>query len=65
MPGKVKAETMRGIILRMCESETVSLKELCLVLERDTKALQDQYLTPMLGEGLLELKYPDVKNHRC
>lgn len=63
MPGKVKAETMRGIILRLCESETVSLKELCLVLERDTKALQAQYLTPMLGEGLLELRYPDVKNH--
>ncbi|MFH1097047.1 MAG: hypothetical protein V1749_06070 [Candidatus Desantisbacteria bacterium] len=63
MPDRIKPDMMRKIILRMCENNTLSLKEFCSVLNRGAKTLQDQYLTPMLGEGLLELKYPDIKNH--
>jgi hypothetical protein len=39
------------------------LKELSLLLERDPKSIQDQYLTKMLADGLLELKFPDNKFH--
>jgi hypothetical protein len=63
MPRRMKVPAMRTIILQMCDDRSVTLKELSSVLERDPKALQDQYLTPMLSEGLLELKYPDNKNH--
>lgn len=63
MPRKIKSETMRVIVLGVCEGRHVSLKELASLLKRDSVALQNRYLTPMLGEGLLELKYPDVKNH--
>ena len=63
MPRRMKAPAMRDIILKMCDDRPVTLKELSSVLERDSKALQDQYLTPMLSEGFLELKYPDNKNH--
>lgn len=63
MPRRMKAPAMRDIILQMCDDRPVTLKELSSVLERDLKALQDQYLTPMLSAGLLELKYPDNKNH--
>jgi hypothetical protein len=63
MPRRMKVPAMRTIILQMCDDRSVTLKELSSVLERDSKALQDQYLTPMLSEGLLELKYPDNKNH--
>lgn len=51
------------MILSLCAEDAVSLKELASVLERDTKTLQEEYLTPMLGGGLLELKYPGIKNH--
>ena len=63
MPRRMKTLAMRDVILQMCDDHPVTLKELSSVLERDSKALQDQYLTPMLSEGLLELKYPDNKNH--
>ncbi len=63
MPGKINATTMRDIILQMCDGNTLTLKDLCLILERDPKALQDQYLTPMIAEGIIELKYPNNKNH--
>ncbi len=63
MPGKINATTMRDIILQMCDGNTLTLKDLSLILERDPKALQDQYLTPMIAEGIIELKYPNNKNH--
>jgi len=63
MPGKISSEIMRKVILSMCEGNTLTLKELCLYLMRSPNSLQDQYLTPMLAEGLIELKYPDNKNH--
>lgn len=63
MPGKINSENMRKIILEICEEVFLSLKDLANLLERDPKALQDQYLTPLLAEGFMELKYPDVKNH--
>jgi ATP-dependent DNA helicase RecG len=63
MPGKINSENMRKIILEICDDSFLSIKELANLLERDPKALQDQYLTPLLAEGLLELKYPEIKNH--
>jgi predicted HTH transcriptional regulator len=63
MPRRMKALVMKNIILQMCDDHPVTLKELSSVLERDPKALQGQYLTPMLADGLLDLKYPDSRNH--
>ena len=63
MPGRIKATLMRGLILQLCENNTLSLKELSLLLEREPKAMQDQYLTHMVAQGLLVLKYPYNKNH--
>lgn len=63
MPRKTKSGIMRAILLGICEGRFVSLKELASVLGRDPVALQNTYLTPMLGEGLLALKYPGIKNH--
>jgi hypothetical protein len=63
MPGKINSDNMKKIILEICEANFLSLKDLAALLERDPKALQDQYLTPFLVESLLELKYPDIKNH--
>lgn len=63
MPGKLKSEVMKALILRLCAEEAVALKDLAAVLERDPKTLQEEYLTPMLAGGRLELKYPGTKNH--
>ena len=63
MPGKLNSENMKKIILELCEDDFLSLKDLAKFLQRDPKSIQEQYLTPFLTEGLLELKYPDTKNH--
>ncbi len=63
MPGKINSENMRKIILVICEDIFLFLKDLANLLDRDPKALQEQHLTPLLAEGFMELKYPDIKNH--
>ncbi|MCB4791936.1 MAG: putative DNA binding domain-containing protein [Elusimicrobia bacterium] len=63
MPGKVKQADMQAIIKGLCRNRAVSLKELSRLLNRNPKALQEKYLTSMVNEGVLELKYPTIKNH--
>ena len=63
MPRRVKPEFMRKLILGICDGRFLSLKSLAAVLKRDPVALQHNYLTPMLGDGSLELKYPGIKSH--
>ena len=63
MPGKLPALKMQELIKTLCGERWVTLAELGPLLNRDTKALQDQYLTPLLAAGQLELKYPEKKNH--
>ena len=63
MPGKLKPQLMREVILKLCDGEHLTAGTLSSVLERDPKALRERYLAPMLEEGLIEQKYPGVANH--
>lgn len=63
MPGKIPAIKMREMINALCAEHWVTLAELGRLLHRDTKALQDQYLTPLVAAGQLQLKFPEKKNH--
>jgi hypothetical protein len=63
MPKKISSEHMKKIILEICEDNFHSIKDLVDLLERDAKALQDQYITSFVADDLLELKYPEIKNH--
>jgi ATP-dependent DNA helicase RecG len=63
MPKKISYTNMKKIILEICEDHFLSIKDLADLLERDAKALQDRYITSFVAEDLLELKYPDTKNH--
>lgn len=47
----------------LCSDIWVDLKTLSTILKRDPTALQIHYISKMLAEGLLELKYPETKNH--
>jgi ATP-dependent DNA helicase RecG len=63
MPGKIAADRMEILIIKFCTGRWLQLSELASLLERDPKALQDQYLSKMLANGKLRLKYPESKNH--
>ena len=63
MPGKLSSGKMRELIQGLCIDRWVTLSELGQILDRDPKSLQDQYLTSMIAECVLEHRYPQVKNH--
>jgi ATP-dependent DNA helicase RecG len=63
MPKKISSVNMKKIILGICAENFLSIKDLADLLGRDAKTLQEQYITPFLTEGLLQLKYPNIKNH--
>jgi len=60
---RASPEIVRAVILALCEDRFLSLKELSELLDRKTEALRASYVTPMLREGLLTLKYPDTPSH--
>lgn len=63
MPRKINPTIMKQFIVRLCQENWITLIELSKLLERDPKALLDRYLTIMVKDGLIRMKYPQVKNH--
>jgi len=62
VPQRANASQIKKWILAICSSDYATLKELSLILERNQVFLQQNYISPMLNEGLLKLKYPNSKN---
>jgi len=63
MPRKLDASKMEELILDLCRLGWIGSTELAKFLDRDNKTLQEQYLTPMLSSGKIQLKYPETPNH--
>lgn len=63
MPGKMKSETIKQLILSLCEDSFIKLKDLSILLDRDQTFIQQHYLSKMILDNLLKLKYPNKKNH--
>ncbi len=54
---------MERAILALCRGRFVPLRELGNLLQRAPRSLRDHYLSPMVKEGRIELRYPDRPNH--
>jgi ATP-dependent DNA helicase RecG len=54
---------VQDIILQLCMGRYLSLPQLAELLTRKPVTLRTSYLTPMLSQGLLELRYPEQLNH--
>ncbi|MBI5555370.1 MAG: putative DNA binding domain-containing protein [Elusimicrobia bacterium] len=63
IPGKMSNNNMRDLILRLCDNSYISLHDLSKLLDRDQTFIQQYYISKMLSESLLELKYTNNKNH--
>ncbi len=59
---RLPAEEMRAIIERICRDRWISAAELALLVGRDAEKLQSRFLTAMVREGRLELRFPAVPN---
>ncbi len=59
---KLRAPEMRGLIVALCNGRWLTTRELGALLQRAADNLQTRFLTAMVREGLLELRFPDVPN---
>lgn len=59
---KLPVDQLKGIIRRLCEKRWLATSELAALVDRDAEKLQSRFLTAMVREGVLELRYPDVRN---
>jgi len=59
---KLPVDQLKGIIQQLCEGRWLSTSELAALVDRDAEKLQSRFLTAMVREGALELRYPDVHN---
>jgi len=59
---KLPVDQLKGIIQQLCEGRWLSTSELAALVDRDAEKLQSRFLTAMVREGALELRYPDVRN---
>ncbi len=49
-------------LLELCQNHWLTRKQLSELLERNSAGLLSRFLTPMVGHGLLRLRYPDKPN---
>jgi ATP-dependent DNA helicase RecG len=59
---RLPADAMRAVIERLCREQWLSASEIAALVARDAEKLQSRFLTAMVREGRLELRYPAVPN---
>ena len=59
---KLPVDELKGIIQKLCDGRWLATSELAALVDRDADKLQSRFLTAMVREGVLELRYPDVRN---
>ena len=59
---KLPVDQLKGVIQQVCQDRWLSTSELAALVDRDAEKLQSRFLTAMVREGTLELRYPEVRN---
>ncbi|TYR79176.1 transcriptional regulator [Priestia megaterium] len=60
---RLNPEKMESIILDLCREKPLMLKDLAYLLERTPDGVRNNYLSKLLQQGKLQLKYPNQPNH--
>lgn len=53
---------MEGLILKLCQKDWLTRKQLAELLARHNDGLRSRFLTPMVEHGLLRLRFPEKPN---
>lgn len=59
---RAPAREVSAVIVQLCQGRFLSAELLARHLNRNTKALHNRYLSPMVKKGLLRLRYPEAPN---
>ena len=61
---KPRRDRLRELIVDLCRWRALSARDLASILHRpNPKPLVRDYLSPMVGEGLLAYTIPEMENH--
>tara|TARA_Y100000588_G_scaffold39468_1_gene37784 strand:+ start:144 stop:443 length:300 start_codon:yes stop_codon:yes gene_type:complete len=60
---KPPTETVKHILLTLCQGRYLSVYELATLMRRNSESLRHSYLKPMVLNRQLALRYPDTPNH--
>lgn len=61
--GRAQKQLVRRVLLELCGRDFLTLRTLAELLNRSPDSIRNHYLTPMLAEGLIKLRFPDSPNH--
>ncbi len=62
--GKAPKDLVKRTIIDLCTDRFLSLRDLSALLNREQETLRTGFISKMVREGLLELRYPDIPSHR-
>ncbi len=61
--GKASPSEIRSTIVRLCTGHYISVEQLADLLKRNPVRIRSLFLGPMVRDGQLRLRFPDVPNH--
>ena len=61
--GRTNREIVEQVILEICSEHYLPLRTLAELLGREPDSIRNHYISSMLDQGLLELRYPKQLNH--
>lgn len=56
-------EVLRRLIRDICDERPMMISELAILADRGRSYLMEEYVTPMVREGLLEMTFPETPSH--
>lgn len=59
---RAPAQEVRKVIIELCSGRFLTVESLSSLLKRNPAGIRNQYLTPMVREGILRLRYPEAPN---
>ena len=59
---RLPPDEMERIILELCQGHWLTRNQLAELLDRHPDGLRQRFLNPMVGHGILRLRYPDKPN---
>ncbi|WP_280549981.1 ATP-binding protein [Halomonas sp. 11-S5] len=61
---RTQPEAMQTTLLKLCRGRYLTLRQLSELLQRSPKNIGERHVAPLVKAGKLELRYPNVPNHR-
>lgn len=60
---RLNRAAMQQVVLQLCQGRYLTARAIATLLDRDARHFQDRFLTPMVRENLLAMRYGNEPNH--